>query len=91
MSKNGMLLNLKLFSSGGFDRPFALLWFVGMAFVGPIFLVSTGGSESHNLPWYIWVTMLLVLLIVVAIGMLRFMRESHEAEDISISVRAPVG
>jgi hypothetical protein len=85
-----MSLNLKAISTGGFDRPLSLLWFVGIAFVGPIFLLSTGGSESHNVPWYIWVTMLLVLVIVIGIGLLRFMRESHEAEEISIKVRPPI-
>jgi len=48
-------------------------------------LLTIGGSQANNLPWYCWVAILSALLTVIIVGFLRFTRESHEAEDISIS------
>jgi hypothetical protein len=78
------LLNLKVASAGGFSRPSPLFWFVAAALVAPFALLTLGGSQSNNLPWYFWATILLLLLVVICIGFLRFTREPREAEDISI-------
>lgn len=80
-----VLQNLKAASAGGFSRPSPLLWFVAAALVGPFALLTIGGSQSNNLPWYFWAAILSLLLVVVCAGFLMFTRESHEAEDISIS------
>src|SRR2546425_4044350 len=79
------LLNLKVASAGGFSRPSPLFWFVAAALIGPFALLTLGGSQSNNLPWYFWLAMLLMLFLVICIGFLRFTRERREAEDISIS------
>ena len=79
------LLNLKASSVGGFARPAPFFWFIGAALIGPFALLTIGGSQSNNLPWYFWAAILLMLLAVLCVGYLRFTRESHEAQDVSIS------
>lgn len=79
------LLNLKASSAGGFARPAPFFWFVGAALIGPFALLTIGGSQSHNLPWYFWAAILTMLLAVICVGFLRYARESHEARDVSIS------
>lgn len=85
MQIQSVLLNLKAASAGAFARPAPLFRFVAAALVGPFVLLTIGGRLSNNLPWYFWTATLLLLLIVISIGFLRFTRESHEAEEISIS------
>jgi hypothetical protein len=85
MQTQKILLNVKAASAGAFERPAPLFKFVAAALVGPFILLTIGGRQSNNLPWYFWATILLMLLAVICIGFLRFTRESHEAEDISIS------
>jgi len=85
MQTQKILLNVKAASAGAFERPAPLFRFIAAALVGPFILLTIGGSQSNNLPWYFWATMLLMLLAVICVGFLRFTRESHEAEDISIS------
>jgi hypothetical protein len=79
------LLKLKAASAGAFERPAPLFQFVAAALVLPVILLTIGGSQSNDLPWKFWATILLLLLAVICVGFLRFTRESHEAEDISIS------
>jgi hypothetical protein len=79
------LLNLKAASAGAFEHPAPLFRFVAAALVLPFILLTIGGSQSNNLPWQFWATILLTLLAVIFVGFLRFTRESHGAEDISIS------
>ena len=79
------LLNLKAASAGAFEHPAPLFQFVAAALVLPFILLTIGGSLSNDLPWQFWVTILLILLAVMCVGFLRFTRESHDAEDISIS------
>ena len=79
------LLNLKAAFAGAFEHPAPLFRFVAAALVLPFILLTIGGSQSNNLPWQFWATILLMLLAVICVGFLRFTRESHEAEDISIS------
>ena len=50
----------------------------------PFLMLTVGGREANNMPWYVWMIVPLFLLIVLAAGFLMFRRESHEAEDISI-------
>jgi len=78
-------LRLKLTSNGAFARPAPFFWFVAAGLVGPFFLLTIGGSQSSNLPWYFWATILLMLFLVICVGVLKFTREPPEAEDISIS------
>jgi Na+/proline symporter len=85
MRIQNVLLKLKGATAGGFSRPAPLLWFLAAALIGPFALLTLGGSQSSNLPWYFWAAILLVLLAVICAGFLRFTRESHEAEGISIS------
>jgi hypothetical protein len=79
-----VFLNLKAVSTGAFDPAAPLLRFVAAALVAPFILLTIGGRQSNNLPWYFWATILLMLLAVVCVGYLRFTRDPHEAEDISI-------
>jgi hypothetical protein len=79
------LLNLKAASVGAFEHPAPVFRFVAAALVLPFILLTIGGSQSNNLPWQFWATILLTLLAVIFVGFLRFTRESHEAEDVSIS------
>ena len=78
------LLNLKAASAGAFKHPAPVFQFVAAALVLPFILLTIGGSQSNDLPWQFWVTILLMLLAVICVGFLRFIRESHEAKDISI-------
>jgi MFS family permease len=72
-------------SAGAFTQPVALIGFVAAGVVGPFVLLMIGGRQSSNLPWYFWVTILLLLLVVTGVGFLMFTRDSHEGQDISIS------
>ena len=85
MNIQNVLLSLKGASSGGFSRPSPLLWFVAAALVAPFGLLTLGGRQSNNLPWYFWSSVLALLLLVIIVGFLRFTRTSHEAADISIN------
>ena len=80
-----VLQNLKTASAGGFSHPSPLLWFVVAALAAPFALLTLWGSQANNLPWFFWAAILLLLLMVICVGFLRFTRTSHEAEDISIS------
>lgn len=72
-----------------FDRIAALAGLLG-AVVGPFVLFSIGGDDgtagsNQRFPWYFLVIILLLVLVIMGIGFLMFTRETHEAEDISIS------
>ena len=54
------------------------------AVVGPFLLITLGGREKNHLPWYVWVTILLLGLAVIIGVFMRFRHDSHDAEDISI-------
>ena len=75
---------LKLKATGAFARPASLISFVAAAVVTPFALLTVGGSESNNLPWYFWTIVSLLVLVVISVGYLRFTREFNEAKDISI-------
>jgi hypothetical protein len=74
---------------GVLDRIALLIGLVG-AIVGPFVLLAVGGGDPNNpnetnLPWYFLVIVLIVVLAIVGVGFLMFTRESHDAEEISIS------
>jgi len=79
------LPNLKASAAGAFDRPAFLVRFVAVALIGPFALLTIGGGQSNNFPWYFWTMILLMLLLVICVGFLRFTHDSREAEEISIS------
>jgi len=85
MNIKNVLMNLKAVPAGGFPFPAATFWFVALALVAPVLLLTLGGRESNNLPWYIWTIALLLLLMVISFGFLMFTREARDAESISIS------
>jgi hypothetical protein len=49
-------------------------------------MIAFGGSEASKLPWYIWVIVSVVLLLVIGWGYHLF-TVTHDARDISISPR----
>ena len=59
--------------------------FVGAAVVAPIALVSMGGHQPNNLPWYFWALALSLALVVIGAGFMKFARKRPDSEDISIS------
>lgn len=84
MSIHHIIVKLKSIASRSFTRS-ATLTGIMLAVMGPFFLFTTGGREANNIPWYIWIIISLLLLTVVGVGFLAFKRESHDAEEISIS------
>ena len=81
-----MVLKLRVVSANSYTRTAALVGLI-VAVMGPFLLLTMGGRDSNNLPWYVWVTIPILLIAVIAVGILRFKRDSHDAEDISISPR----
>ena len=86
MSIQDMVLRLKVVSSNSYTRAAALVGLI-VAVMGPFLLLTMGGRTSNNLPWYVWVIIPVLLMAVIAVGFLMFKRDSHDAEDISISPR----
>lgn len=71
-----------------FDRLALLIGLLG-AIVGPFVLFSIGGNSANEttqqgLPWYFLVIVILLVLVIIGLGFLMFMRESHHAQDLSI-------
>ena len=83
MSIQSVILKLKSGSTNSFTRVAALVGIVA-AIAVPFLMLTVGGREANNLPWYIWTIMPLLLLVVVGGGILMFRHESHDADDISI-------
>ncbi|HET9529787.1 MAG TPA: hypothetical protein VFQ92_05505 [Blastocatellia bacterium] len=50
-------------------------------------LLTTGGREANNMPWYVWMTIPLLLMMVVAVGVLAFNRRKSNSEGLSIRPR----
>jgi uncharacterized membrane protein len=80
MSIDDVALKLKAFSS---TRTMAVIGIVAALGV-PFAMIAFGGSEASNLPWYIWVIVSVVLLLVISAGYYLFTR-THDGKDISIS------
>jgi cytochrome bd-type quinol oxidase subunit 2 len=83
MSINSLMLRLKSSSARSFTRTAALVGIVAAVAI-PFLMLTIGGREANNLPWYVWTIMPLLLLAVIALGYLMFSRRSSDAEDISI-------
>jgi len=82
---------------GIFDRVALALGLLG-AIVGPFILLAVGGpAGSHDpassnrpgLPWYFLTIVLVLVLVIIAVGFVRFARESQETDEISISPDRP--
>jgi hypothetical protein len=84
MSIQDLITKLRTSSSNSFTRSAALIGIV-LAVTGPFLMLTIGGRDANNLPWYIWVMVPLLLMAVIAMGFLMFRRESRDGQDISIS------
>lgn len=84
MSIQNVVLKIKAAFTTSFARTAVLVGIIA-AVAGPFLMLTIGGREANNLPWYIWIIIPLVLLIAVAVGFLGFKRDAHDAQDISIS------
>lgn len=51
----------------------------------PVILLTNGGKELTNLPWFLWVAIVLIVLLVIGAGIVKFRQVSHHAADISIN------
>jgi hypothetical protein len=80
MSFEDFALKLKTVSS---TRTAAVIGIVA-AVGGPFAMIAFGGSEASKLPWYIWVLVPALLLLVIGTGYYLFTL-THDAKDISIS------
>jgi hypothetical protein len=78
-----VVVKLRSVSTGSFTRAAAVIGII-VAVAGPFLLLTIGGREANNMPWYIWMLVPLFLLLVVTGGIFMFRRESRDAEDISI-------
>jgi hypothetical protein len=85
MSNQQVSLRLKVMFKGAFSRPSHLLWFIGVGLVAPMALLSLGGDQSNNLPWYFWVLSASMVVAVIGLGIWRFTHKSDDAGAISIS------
>jgi hypothetical protein len=82
MSIEDVAFKLKTASS---TRTAAVIGIIA-AVVGPFAMITFGGSETSNLPWYVWVLVPLVLMLVIGTGYFLFTR-THDSKDISIRPR----
>jgi drug/metabolite transporter (DMT)-like permease len=80
MSIEDIAFTLKTVSS---SRTAAVIGIVA-AIGGPLAIIAFGGVEASNLPWSVWATLLLALLLVIWRGYYLF-TVNHDAKDISIS------
>lgn len=64
-------------------RTAAVIGIIG-AVGGPAAMIAFGGSQTNNLPWYVWVIVLVVLLVVIGWGYHLFTL-NHDDKNISIS------
>ncbi len=58
-----------------------------IAIGGPIAMITFGGSETSNLPWYTWASVSLILLLVIGWGYYLFTL-NHDSNDISININS---
>lgn len=49
----------------------------------PIAMIAFGGGEASRVPWFIWLLVSVVLLLVIGTGYYLFTR-THDGKDISI-------
>ena len=86
MSIQDKVLKLKAMSASSYTRTAAFIG-ITLAVLGPFMLLTTGGREANNMPWYVWMTIPLLLMMVVAVGVLAFNRRKSNSEGLSIRPR----
>jgi len=79
MSIEDFTQTLKTASS---TRTAAIIGIIGVIAL-PIAMMAFGGREANRVPWFIWVIVSLVLLLVIGTGYYLFTR-THDGKDISI-------
>lgn len=79
MSIEDFTRTLKTASS---TRTAAIIGIIGVIAL-PIAMMAFGGGEANRVPWFIWVIVSLVLLLVIGTGYYLFTR-THDGKDISI-------
>ena len=79
MSIEDFTQTLKTASS---TRTAAIIGIIGVITL-PIAMMAFGGGEANRVPWFIWVIVSLVLLLVIGTGYYLFTR-THDGKDISI-------
>ncbi|HEX5733616.1 MAG TPA: hypothetical protein VF131_12345 [Blastocatellia bacterium] len=86
MNVQSVALRLKAISAISFNSRVALVGIM-LAVLGPFLLVmlSFDRGEINSLPWYIWISMPLLLITVIVAGFLMFKRKSVDPDEISIS------
>jgi len=80
-----VLLQLRGASAQAFRHRGAIIGFI-VGVVGPCLLLATGGRDPNRVPWYVWITVPLLLLSVMSIGFLMFNRRDR-SKDMSINPR----
>ena len=78
------MLQFKAASTNSFARLAAFVAIIA-AVAGPYLMLTTGGRDASDLPWYIWMIGPVFLAVVVLGGFLMFNRNPQDAEAISIS------
>lgn len=86
MSIDDFALTLKNFST---TRTAAVIGIIA-AVIGPVALIAFGGGVTSNVPRYVWVLSIIVLVTVIGWGYHLFTR-THDAKDMSISPKSRQG
>jgi hypothetical protein len=84
MSVQDVMLQFKAASTNSLARAAAFVAVV-VAVAGPYLMLTAGGRDASDLPWYIWIIGPVFLTVVVLGGFLMFNRKPLDAEAISIS------
>lgn len=87
MSIQNVVRKLAPVPSGSMTRTAALMGIIA-AVTGPFLMLTAGGRDANNMPWYIWTMIPLILSVVLLAGYLAFKHESRGAEEISIRPRS---
>ncbi len=87
MSIESVVRKLTPVPSGSITRTAVLMGIIA-AVTGPFLILTVGGRDANNLPWYVWTMIPLILLVVLTAGYLAFKRDSTDAEAISIRPRS---
>ena len=83
MSIEDVALKLRTVSS---TRTAAIIGITALLAI-PFSMIAFGGSEASNVPWYVWVIVILAVVLVIATGYYLFTR-THDGADISIRPRS---
>lgn len=75
---------LRTTAAGAFKPRIPIFCFIAAAIITPFALLTLGGNQSNNLPWYFWTALALLMLSVLSAAFFRFAHGPHPA-DLSIS------